>query len=415
LAGPWLPKLAQASQRELLLFSAGLLPLALVGWYSCVFRYLHRAGAYAAMNLALKVGSVLIALPLMLATPQERRLEVLFSATLIVGLGCTAWGIWKFKRLDRAAYSGAGFSSGTARTMFWCGIVMVPGAAVYAFSSVADRLIVQWFHGPAEVGILALSFGLAAPVFALKTWFAMVWDPHLVELVATGDRHACRERLQRTIPALLLAFMPLSVLAAVWSDPVVRLLYTENYHRAADLVPYLVLSTGVSVLSLVAVGTIFIASTPRYHPWVFGLGLLVNCGVGLAFVPRWGALGAIVGTLWSEIVILGGWVFLGRVWLGNLKLDWRPAVLVICVTGVFVALYEPGAFLGNESIAGERMLVTLAGVAVAAAAMRRAGVWPWLMPARGDCQERLSGNTVPAPDRGCTRVASVTRPRRPAA
>ena len=376
-------RLAEATPRELMIFAAGVLPAALVAWYSLVFRYLHRAPAYAGMNLFVRIGAVAFSIPVMFYVAQERRLEVFLAGAAIAGFFAAAWGLWKLQRLIGWPHLRERFSRAIVRDMFRCGIVLIPGAAVYAFSAILDRLMVEYYSGPAEVAVLSLTLSLGAPVVALRTWFALVWDPYLIRLVSTADRRDYHLRMQQAITTLLLTFMPLAVLAAVWGRPVVEFLYPESYYRAAELLPLLVLQTGISALSLIAVATILISRTPRFHPWVYGCGLLTNFGLCLLFVPRWGAYGAVLSTLCSEVVILAGWVFVGRLWQRNLQLNWWGATAACTATGILVAFYPH--VLGAPAVDNAvllRVLVTLAAMGVAGAAAWQSGIWKVILPQR---------------------------------
>jgi O-antigen/teichoic acid export membrane protein len=377
----WLKQYAEVSHSEFLIFSIGLIPLSIVQWYMVLFRYLHNAAAYAIASLVIRVGTLVLALPLMFFVTQEHRLEMRFAGALVAGLACMIWSIKRFTDKYRSPYSRERFSPPLAWAMFRFGIVMVPGAYIYALSTLFDRLIVQWHFGADQVAILSLSLSLAASVLALKSWFALVWDPYQLQLISTGDKQHYQRRLQHAIYALLLVFMPLAALISVWSERLVNLLYPEYYLPAARLLPLLVLNGAISTLSLVAVATILVAGTPRYHPWIYGTGLLINCAVGITLVPRIGALGAVIGTLAAEIVILIGWIFLGRVWLNNLPLRWGPALLAAAGTSAFIAFYEPGMLLGRFGfVLGEQLAISLILLAVAGVSFWRSELRPLLIP-----------------------------------
>jgi O-antigen/teichoic acid export membrane protein len=192
----------------------------------------------------------------------------------------------------------------------------------------------------------------------LRTWFALVWDPQLMDWVATIPREQLIARLHdaaglvASVAGLLVAF------AALWTGPVVVLLYPASYAATIPLVPWIAFGAGVSALSLVAVATIIIAKQPRWCLPVYAIGLAANFAVGFYCVPRFGAAGAVAGVVSGEACIFACWVFVGKVRLKNLPLAWGTRVAVLAAAAVFVALYRPG-FLGLGAPWLERLVLTL--------------------------------------------------------
>lgn len=366
LSWPWLGNYAEVTRLELVLFLLGLAPNALIGWYLYLLRYMHQAAAFARISVLGRVVGAMLSLPVMLMAAQENRLAVMFAAVLGLQLITFPWSLWELARLKAWPYTREFFSPDLARGMFRYGILLVPGAIVYSISIVADRILVGWFGGPQEVAILALALSLGAFVLMLKGWFALVWEPHLVGWLATGKPQAYLPRLQTVLTGLTVIFCFLATLSGVWSDWVITIVYPASYLRAAALIPWLLLAGTCSVLSLVAVTTVMIANSPRFHLPIYTCALLINVGIGVLTIPRLGALGAAFGNLSSELFIVSAWTFVGRFILKNLKLSFNLSILLGAGSALFLLLYHPGMFLPRQPSL-ERVLLTFIIMLIGAA------------------------------------------------
>ena len=376
ITSPWLQNYALVSKLELVLFLLSLVPTCLTGWYLYLLRFMHQALPFARVSLLGRVAGIVLTLPLMTIVPQGDRLVVMFSVLLIVQLVALVWTLKEFKDLDIWLYQYKDFSVSLARKMMRYGTILIPGAMIYAMSAVADRLLVGWFATPGEVAILTLGISLSSIVLMLKKWFALVWDPHLVEWVANKDTKIYLPKLQAVAIALSSIFFPLSCLSDIWGDWFINIMYPTSYESTARLVPFITLVGSVSILSLVAVTTVMIANSPKYHLPIYSTALLINCLTGILLIPNLGALGAVLGTLAAEVFILIAWIGLGRIILNNLNINWHfPAILAI-MTGVFISFYHPGIIWSSHEMIERFLLTTILIVASLAC------LW-WYRPHQG--------------------------------
>ncbi|MFX1491048.1 MAG: oligosaccharide flippase family protein [Promethearchaeota archaeon] len=356
--GTWLTSYAGINRLEMNLFLLGLAPLTLIGWYLYILRFLHQAWPFARINFVGRVASAVVTIPLLLVVAQESRLAVMLAVAFGVQLFATGWALWELRRIECWPYVRTLFSPDLARRMLRYGVILVPGGLVYAISAVTDRLLVGWFAGPEEVAILALALVLGSLTLMLKGWFALTWDPHSVEWVSTKDPRVYQPKLQIALLGLSAIFFPIACLSAVWSDWVVTLLYPPHYAPVMRLLPIIVLTGAYSVLSLVAAVTTRIANTPKYHLPIYTCALLINVIIGVVTIPKLGALGAVLGTLASEIFILAGWAVLGKIILRNLDFKWGVPIILAGFSMSFIAFYRPGIFLQSQGIL-ERLLLTI--------------------------------------------------------
>jgi O-antigen/teichoic acid export membrane protein len=357
LSGPWLENYTKVSRTQLAWYLMGLLPTILISWYLYLLRFRHEAIAFARTNLLSKAISSLILVCLLYLISPRDRLTMLFVVTCVIQGMVWAWALRELKLSGLWPYSRASFSSDLARNMFKFGVSFIPGAATYAAVVSADRLIVGWLAGPGETAIIQLALNLGAVALMFKMWFSLVWDPNLVEWLATKNPSVYVPKLQLVLMGLSATFFPLVWLSAVWGDWLVTLLYPPVYMPVIRLLPVIVLIGACSTVALVGIATITLDPSPVYYFTAYLCALMITICVGLATVPRLGALGALLGTLSAEFFILACWIVRGNFILKNLNLNWSPVLALGAVSGIFILLYRPGVILGQQVFL-ERMLMT---------------------------------------------------------
>jgi O-antigen/teichoic acid export membrane protein len=355
---PWLRNYAEVSTLELGLFLLGILPGTLLNWYLYILRYENQAMAFARISLLGRTLSTVLALPAMALVPQDLRLVVGLGIGSFVSLIALAWALRELRILNLFVYDKTAWSVDLAKEMLQYGLLLVPGAMVYSIATVVDRLLVGWFVGPQGNAILALTAAVGGTALLLKLWFARAWDPKMVEWLKSGNPRIYLPRLQLGIKILLLAMLPLPLLAVLWIEPIIHLLYPAQYASVAPLIPALISSGVISTFSLVAVATVLIANTAKCHLPIYGMALLLNTAVATLVIPVHGVFGAIIGTLLGEAFILVAWIFVGTRVYGNLHLRWRNSLILLGGVALFSCIYSPG-MIAPESPTAERLSLTL--------------------------------------------------------
>lgn len=364
LGVPWLAAFGGVNRAELFAFCLTLAPAGILSWILYLLRYEGRAAAFSRVSLSGRVVSALLVLPVLAVTAQEHRLWVGWLVTAAVTTFAAYLGWRELKSAGLGEWRRDDYEPVEARRMVNYGLVLVPGAALYAVGTVADRLMLTWLGGPEDTAVLALALRIGAVAVILKTWFARVWDPQLVEWVASLSERRLKARLDEVIFVVALVAGLVACLAIVWTEPLAKLLYPEPYWTAIPLVPWIVFGAGISALSLIAVVTTTLARTPRLHLPVYGVGLLCNVGVAVWLVPQMGAQGAVAAVVAGELCILAGWILIGLVWLRNLRLSWWRPLILFAVVGLALAIYRPGvSVLGNIWVERSLLTITLAVVA----------------------------------------------------
>jgi O-antigen/teichoic acid export membrane protein len=224
----------------------------------------------------------------------------------IVGLATTA-GLLTFlmsRELHLLQHVRQGIDRQLVRRFLAYGVPLVGWYLGMQLLNVSDRFIIQWFRGSAEVGIYASNYYLAEGGYLVFTPILVAAGP----LIMTAWAHHGPLQTSGLISAIsryfLIIAIPLVVGAAVLSVELAALLLGAEYREGHVVIP-LVLA-GVAAWNFALYGQKGLQLAEKTKVILMGVALCtaVNVGLNLAFVPRYGYLGAAATTLASYLLYL---------------------------------------------------------------------------------------------------------------
>ena len=164
-----------------------------------------------------------------------------------------------------------------------------------------DIVLVAIMRGPAEAAIYtAATRFLVAGQFG-NTAIIMAAQPRFAELFAVGDRRGAGQVYQVTTAWLIVMTWPLYLLAVIYG-PEVLSLFGHSY-QAGHMVMIIL---GLTMLLSAACGQVdTVLITAGRSGWSLANGLMaliVNVGLDVLLIPRYGITGAAIG--WSAAIVV---------------------------------------------------------------------------------------------------------------
>jgi O-antigen/teichoic acid export membrane protein len=171
------------------------------------------------------------------------------------------------------------------------------------------------FRSPAEVAWYALAFGVAVTVMRLlPRSLSFVLPPLASGLYGADDRAGLRTLFDAGSRYLLILAAPLIAGGALLAEPLLTAAYGEAYVPAARAFPLLLLAAGFGAVGSV---TASIQTGIERQDLVLKVALaatVVNVGLDLALIPRFGIVGAAAANAVAQVgAVIAGIALTARV------------------------------------------------------------------------------------------------------
>ena len=260
-------------------------------------------------------------------------------------IGVGLYGIILFRVLQRQGLF-AHFNFQTlnipAREIFAFTIPLMTSDLVYILMNSSDAVLLEHFRGTVDVA----AFRAVQPAAGLNQLvmmsFQLLFTPLAARLFARGDREGINNLYWQTAIWMAVIAFPIFAVTFALAQPLTVTLYTKSYADSATILALLSLgyyfstALGFNGLTLKVFGKL------RYIVIVNILAALVNVGINLLLIPRFGPLGAAIGTCGTMIahnVFKQAGLLLGT---GISLFDWRylKVYLVIIASGAGLLLIQ---------------------------------------------------------------------------
>ncbi len=183
-----------------------------------------------------------------------------------------------------------------AREVFAFTIPLLTTDLVYILMNTSDAILLEYFRGADGVA----SFRVVQPAAGLNqlvfSSFTLLFTPLAARLFARNDREGINTLYWQTAIWIAIISFPIFALTFSLARPLTVLLYEQRYASSATILAllsfgyYFNAALGFNGLTLKVFGKL------RYVVILNILAALLNLGLNLLLIPRYGALGAAIGT-----------------------------------------------------------------------------------------------------------------------
>ncbi len=200
-------------------------------------------------------------------------------------------------------HAGLGWSRRDLGKAFAFSLPLVPHLLSHWVLALADRFMIEHYLGIGAVGVYTAAYAFIEAVNLVATSLNRAWVPVFTR--AFGDP-AQRAFVGRTITYFVAGVALASLAATILASPLVHGLFGPGYAGAALVAPILGIGGIFQGLYYVYVGALFYQRDNRLLPFITGTAAIVNVGLNVVLIPRWGIAGAAWATLVGYLVLLAG-------------------------------------------------------------------------------------------------------------
>jgi O-antigen/teichoic acid export membrane protein len=223
------------------------------------------------------------------------------------------------------------------------GLPMVPSFAFLFVLQQANKYLLQWQRGIAEVGIYSLGFNFGLVMNLLVLAFQTAWYPYFMSFVDRQDE--ARVLFGRIVTYYVFGVGSLTLLFFLAARPAVMLLVQPPFREAY-------LAVGLSAACQFFIGIfglllpgIYYAREVRYLSLIQGIAACASIGLNLLLIPVAGMLGAAIALAAGALILAA----LQHAWNRyrrylDIHFEWSRlgSFAVVFVLYVVLTLWNPG-------------------------------------------------------------------------
>lgn len=221
----------------------------------------------------------------------------LIYANLIALLGLLLF----FWYLNRSYFSFRLFDRKIAKELFKIGLPILPGFLIYWVLNSFDKIMIANALNMAEVGVYSIGLKVASISQFIYMAFAGGWQYFAFSTMKDNDQI---ELTSRVFEYLGIASFLMFLCVLPFSEWIFSILFTGEYLKGNIVFPYLFLSPLLLMLFQTAGNQLLVIKKTYYSIICLALGVIVNIGLNLVLIDKFGIKGAAGATLLGYIVIV---------------------------------------------------------------------------------------------------------------
>jgi O-antigen/teichoic acid export membrane protein len=366
--------------RGLLLLTSVLVVVQTVD--SCLINFVRaeqRSGLFSSYAVTRRYVSLAVVLATLFYV--SRSLYGLYAATILTDASAV---LLLFVYLGHARdYSPRHFDPDLFRKMLAFGVPLIAYELAAVMLNIGDRYVIEALLGSGPLGEYSAAYNLCDYVRAVAfVSVAQAIAPMYVSSWGERGEAETRRFVQEALRYLLMLAVPVVAgLAAVGGD-LLALLASEKYRHGATVIPWVTAGMGIdAAVAIVGAGLFIHKRTATLAGLVAGCAVL-NIGLNLVLVPRYGILGAGIATFLSYAALTVA-VQRASAKAMPVAFPWRDALKFMLLAGVmYLVVVELPVGHSPVSLVARIMsgvlvygLLILAVDAKARAALRLAREW----------------------------------------
>lgn len=233
--------------------------------------------------------------------------------------------VWFARQMLRAS-----FSRRVVRQMLSFGVPLVPISLAYWIFLVSDRLLLAQLSTLQQVGLYSVAASLVGLTSIAVSALSQTWTPHAMRVYEEEPDYAPK-LFGRMMTYVLAGFGFLCVGITAFAPELLAVLTGREFAGAAIAVGPLAIGMVAFASTQITAGGITLRMRTKYlalHSW---LAALLNVGLNLVLIPRFGMLGAAWATMVAYTFLTVAYLVTSqRLWA--VSYETRRSLIIVAVT-----------------------------------------------------------------------------------
>ena len=200
-----------------------------------------------------------------------------------------------------------------------------------------DVLFLSLWRSEIEIGYYSAAYRLTEALRIFPTAMMLSLYPLIVSVTSKDKSPA--DVITSGLKPLLIIIVPICIGTTVWADEIVLFFYSSAFLPAGQSLELLIWTELGFIFTVVFSQTLIALDHRRSVVIVSGVMFLINLTLNFVLIPRWGYLGATMGTVATEMVgIIGYGIYIRRLTGWRFGHNIRPLLPAFGCLGLWIWL-----------------------------------------------------------------------------
>lgn len=263
--------------------------------YNTLFQARMQSKRYARYQMAFATGRLVFSVGLVLIVTRD-------ALCLIIGMG-VAYAVLILPMMKdlgllnlRAAWGR--FDREFTRRFASYGIPVVGWALGNKVLELSDRFLIGMFRGPSEVGVYGANYNLVSMAMLFVAGpMLLASEPLVINAWEQGAKGRIRDVISMFSRLFLLAAVPVATFLGVFAAAIARIVFGEAFQEGYVIMPLVLAGLVFWNFGLQGQNGLKLVEKTGFLFLMVLVSALVNIGLNLILIPRYGYMGAAVSTL----------------------------------------------------------------------------------------------------------------------
>ncbi len=187
------------------------------------------------------------------------------------------------------------------KNMLKYSIPLIPVQLASFVLTLSDRYFINIYQNIEDVGFYSLAYKISAIVSLLTMKPLKAFGPHILSLLKDEER--CKKELSSFSSFFLFTVLSLSLLLSLFASEIILIVSGKAFLKGASIVVLLTLSYSVIAFNNVILYGIHIVKKNYLNMIFWIVAAIINIGLNILLIPRFGIAGASSATLISYLII----------------------------------------------------------------------------------------------------------------
>lgn len=191
-------------------------------------------------------------------------------------------------------------------SLFRKALVLSLPTVIYSISAfvfvMSDRLLINYFYGPKEVGFYAGINQITAIISIFTAAFNAAWMPWLFENLKKNSE-SINAMIVKVSYLLMLVFIVLGIIFGIAFPFIAKLVLTPDFNQYFNIASPLIFGMAFQGIYLLVSPYVYYAGKTKYHAIIGVISALINLGLNILIIPKYSILGASYTTLLTWMIL----------------------------------------------------------------------------------------------------------------